>query len=127
MKRALLLPLIICFACTVYGQVVVRQETTDSTELRYSGHIYNGDIFTPKGDFRALIVFISYGEQYDWQDVPGWPQNSPFPEWAIDTVKKTFYSDYSEFQCDVFSDTNRFFCPKYKTATIRNSRSVGLS
>ena len=36
---------------------------------RHTGHIANGGVFTPKGDLRVLLVFVSYGEPYDSFDI----------------------------------------------------------
>jgi hypothetical protein len=77
---------IVCFFClffvapSSFGQFICTYEPTIVTGKRGLEHIENGEIFTPKGDIRALIVFVSYGAPYDSQDVPGWPENSAFPE-----------------------------------------------
>jgi len=54
MKKILLLSLTIWFAHTISGQITCEPKIPDSKDLRHSGYIYNGDIFTPKGDLRVL-------------------------------------------------------------------------
>ena len=77
---------IVCFFClffiapSSFGQFICTYESTIVTGKRGLEHIENGEIFTSKGDIRALIVFVSYGAPYDSQDVPRWPENSAFPE-----------------------------------------------
>lgn len=78
--------------CTTFGQ---------------EKYIANGFDFTPKGDLRALVVFIGYGEPYDSQDIDGWPANSQFPDWATNNTK-AFYTSFSDFSNNIYSDRNRF-------------------
>ena len=110
---------IVCFFClffvapSSFGQFICTYEPTIVTGKRGLEHIENGEIFTPKGDIRALIVFVSYGAPYDSQDVPGWPENSAFPEWATNSDSKVFYNSFSEFPTDFFSDTNRVSISNY--------------
>ena len=67
-----------------------------------------GDVFTPKGDIRALIVFASFGGIFDTMSLGNnWPANSDFPNWAINLDAKAFYTDTTEFWANnIYGDTN---------------------
>lgn len=109
MKKVIVLPIILGIVYSALGQFVCGYEP--STPLRLFGdeYIANGGVFTPKGELRALVVFISYGEPYDSQYLKDWPVDSELPLWATSSNQKAFYNDYSEFPsfADRFSDTNR--------------------
>lgn len=107
MKRILLFYFILFFSHVVSGQIISEYEDTDTMRLyRYSGHIYNGEVFTPTGDFRVLIVFITFGGIYDTMYLEGW-NNGDFPDWAMSSNEDAFYHDYTDFPNDIYSDTNR--------------------
>jgi len=72
---------------------------------RSSMYIANGGVFTPRGDLRILVIFVSYGGVYDTLPVDGWDKDSEFPAWASNQ-NKAFYTDFSEFRTDIYSDTN---------------------
>lgn len=59
----------------------------------------NGEVFTPRGDIRFLIVCIGF-EGYDYdQDFKNWPAGQEFPDYIIDnTYPEAFFSDYSQFE-----------------------------
>lgn len=66
-----------------------------------------GGVFTPKGDIRALIVFASFGGIFDTMSLGDWPANSNFPNWAINSNAKAFYTDTTEFWANnIYGDTN---------------------
>lgn len=44
------------------------------------GNIGNGGVFTPKGDIRILIVFVTLDDPYDTCNLDGWPLNSRFSQ-----------------------------------------------
>lgn len=69
-------------------------------------NIYNGGVFTPKGDLRVLVVFVRYGGVYDTMHVDGW-DNGDFPDWANSMTEKAFYETLSEFSNNIYSDNNR--------------------
>lgn len=55
-----------------------------------------GGVFTPKDEFRALVIFAGFGAPYDNMDVAGWPTGSnTFPNSYNDN--KTFYSLTTQF------------------------------
>lgn len=108
--KKIIIPLIVIIGLvhSVSGQIVCGYNPSNPTRYTGSGHITNGGVFTPKGDLHVLIVFISYGEPYDSQEVDEWPVDSPFPNWATSTEEKAFYTSYSEFSNNIYSDNNRF-------------------
>lgn len=71
------------------------------------GHIWNGGVFTPKGDLRILIVFVTFDDPYDTCSLDGWPLSSRFPNWALNSNQKPFYNSFSEFSPNIFENTNR--------------------
>lgn len=108
--KKIIIPFIVIIGLvhSVSGQIVCGYNPSNPTRYTGSGHITNGGVFTPKGDLHVLIVFISYGEPYDSQEVDEWPVDSPFPNWATSTEEKAFYTSYSEFSNNIYSDNNRF-------------------
>lgn len=90
MRKIFLFLLILAISNSIYGQFVCKNEH-DITRFPGYGNISNGGVFTPKGDLRVLIIFISYGDDYDYQEVNGWPQDSAFPNWATNIDNKAFY------------------------------------
>lgn len=106
MKKVVILSIILCIAHTTFGQFVCGYEPPTPLRLFGDEYIANGGVFTPKGNLRALVVFISYGEPYDSQPVDDWPVNDALPLWAT-SQNKVFYDDYSDFPTNTFSDTNR--------------------
>ncbi len=108
MKRVILLLCIIGLAHTFYGQdACIYNNPLSNHELTGLENIAYGKVFTPKGNIRVLIVFVSFGEPYDSQELDGWPVDSDLPDWASDSNSKVFYHDFSEFSNDIYSDTNR--------------------
>ena len=111
MRKTIISLLFLMFAYLAHGQIVCGYTPDETaTETSFKGgsqYIANGGVFTPKGNLRVLVVFISYGEPYDSQDVPDWPVGQEFPNWATDNAPKAFYSDLSEFVPDIYSDRNR--------------------
>lgn len=71
-----------------------------------NGNVTYGGVFTPKGDLRVLLVFVSYGEPYDNNSVANWPSNQEFPDWYYAT-RQPFYTAFSQFSQNVYADTNR--------------------
>lgn len=110
MKRLILGLFMQCIIYFNYGQLVCSHEINQTLNSKNlcSGYIANGDVFTPKGDLRVLIVFISYGLTFDTLEVDSWSIGSDFPDWVLNTSKKAFYNDYSEFSQNIYSDTNRY-------------------
>lgn len=108
MKRLFLFIFIQCIIRFSYGQLVCAHEVGQTMDTKRSGSIVNGDVFTPRGDLRVLIVFISYGPTFDTLEVDSWPVGSEFPNWVLDTSRKAFYNDFSEFSQDIYSDNNRY-------------------
>lgn len=106
MKKFVFFSLLIGLAHSLFGQMVCGYVNSDSTELRAPQYIYNGGVFTPKGDLRVLIVFVKFGGIYDTMYVEGW-NNGDFPDWAMSSNEAAFYHDYSDFPNSIFSDTNR--------------------
>ena len=81
MKKGLILLLLIGLIIhTALGQIVCGYEQTNTLESKTTSHIENGGVFTPKGDLRVLIIFITYGGIYDTLDLPGW-NNGAYPDW----------------------------------------------
>ena len=74
----------------------------------FPGNIEYGGVFTPKGDIRILVVFVRFNAPYDTYDVPGWPVDQDFPNWAVDNNNPSFYTSYSQFSSNIYSDTNRY-------------------
>lgn len=72
------------------------------------GYIGNGGVFTPKGDLRIPIAFVSYGEPFDSEYIESWPTTSQWPSWARSRTRNPFYTEYSQFSANIFSDTNRY-------------------
>lgn len=109
MKKVIVLSIILGVVYSALGQFECGYESPSPLRLFGDEHIANGGVFTPKGNLRILVVFISYGEPYDSQYVEGWPVDSELPLWATSSNQKVFYNDYSEFPsfADRFSDTNR--------------------
>lgn len=107
MRKIFLFLLILAISNSIYGQFVCKNEH-DITRFPGYGNISNGGVFTPKGDLRVLIIFISYGDDYDYQEVNGWPQDSAFPNWATNIDNKAFYTTFLDFSNDIYSDPNRF-------------------
>lgn len=107
MKRIIVLLLLLGFAYMACGQLVCGYEPEMQNRLTGSEYIANGGVFTPKGELRVLIVFISYGEPYDSQYLEGWPEDSDLPTWAHPDSPAVFHSDFSVFPTDIYSDTNR--------------------
>ena len=105
MKKSITLIIALLWLSTINGQNYCGTETSN---IRTLGNVANGLSFTPKGDLRILIVFVSYGLPYDTLPVDGWPKDSIFPDWAKDPMRKPFYTSYSEFSNNIFSDNNRF-------------------
>jgi len=58
----------------------------------------NGFCFTPRGEFRMLVVFVGYGDNDTLLPdsmISNWPASQPFP---TDVMQgKVFYTDYSQF------------------------------
>ncbi len=106
MKKVIVLPIILGIVYSALGQFVCGYEPPTPLRLFGDEYIANGGVFTPKGNLRALVVFISYGEPYDSQPVDDWPVNDALPLWAT-SQNKVFYDDYSDFPTNTFSDTNR--------------------
>lgn len=107
MKKGLILLLLIgLITHTVLGQIVCGYEQTDTLESKTTHHIENGGVFTPKGNLRVLIIFITYGGIYDTLNLPGW-NNGAYPDWATSSTEKAFYSDFAEFPQEIYSDNNR--------------------
>lgn len=109
-RKIVLFFLIINQTNLIWGQFdSIHEKYWDDTSRMYYGYIANGKVFTPKDTLRALIVFVSYGEPYDSQEVAHWPSNSDFPDWANNASEKPFYSTFLEFpdNNNVYSDTNR--------------------
>ena len=72
-----------------------------SAQTNYSHFGYS---FTPKGDLRALIVCIRFGEAVDTTikiDVSTWDSYKPYPECFYN--KHTFYTDYADFDLPIDS------------------------
>ena len=107
MKRIIVFLLLLIIAYMACGQLVCGYEPEMQNRLTGSEYIANGGVFTPKGELRVLIVFISYGEPYDSQYLEGWPVDSDLPTWAHPDSPAVFYSDFSQFPTDIYSDTNR--------------------
>ena len=107
MKKGLILLLLIGLIIhTALGQIVCGYEQTNTLESKTTSHIENGGVFTPKGDLRVLIIFITYGGIYDTLDLPGW-NNGAYPDWATSSTEKAFYNDFAEFPQEIYSDKNR--------------------
>ena len=107
MKKVSSLFLLLGLVCNVYGQFVCGHVSSTQRSLSSEQHFEYGGVFTPRGNLRILIVFVSYGEPYDSQDVDGWPVDSDLPTWAHPDSPAVFYSDFSVFPTDIYSDTNR--------------------
>lgn len=108
MKKFFVVFIVTIIAQCVSGQIICGYfPDTSSHGIRAPQNVTYGDVFTPKGQIRVLIVFVSYGMPYDLQYLDGWPTNSDFPLWATNALKKSFYTDYSEFSNNVYGDTNR--------------------
>ena len=108
MKKILFFAFSVCLMPIVSNQIICGYSPSsfDGSFADTDGkYIANGKVFTPKDTLRALVVFVSYGEPYDSQYVPGWPEDSEFPLWI---QRSPFYKDISEFSNNIFSDTNRF-------------------
>ena len=54
-----------------------------------------GGTFTPKGEFKMLVVFVGYGDNDTLLQLDNWHKDSAFPNEIYNN--KTFYSNYSEF------------------------------
>ncbi|MBQ6046075.1 MAG: hypothetical protein IJL38_00435 [Bacteroidales bacterium] len=106
-KKIIVLSFIIGLAYSVFGQMENDYDFSEPSRARETGYVPYGGVFTPKGDLRILVVFVSYGTPYDSQNVDDWPASSTLPNWATSTTNKVFYSSYSEFPNNVYSDTNR--------------------
>jgi hypothetical protein len=56
-----------------------------------------GKEFTPKGDFKVLIICAGFGDPYDNYPVSGWaPGVNTFPDWV--NANNTFYTNNSDFE-----------------------------
>jgi M6 family metalloprotease-like protein len=103
-KKFILIFLQIVFYMTAYTQIkypgsfeddcVPRTKSTlKSAATKYSP---NGMAFTPKGDFKVLIVCVGFGTPYDNYPLDGWASGTnTLPDWAND--KRTFYNNNSDF------------------------------
>ena len=79
----------------------------------YSGYRPNGGCFTPKGEFRVLVVFVGYGDNDTLLKLDNWPHNQPFPS---DVMQGTvFYDDFAMF------DTNS---PLFPINPVRDGKNV---
>ncbi len=110
MKKIVIISILLGLALSSWGQIVcgcVPEAPTGSSGPKADCNIANGGVFTPKGDIRILVVFISYGEPWDSEEVEGWPVDSPFPDWATNPNERPFYTSFDEFSSDVYSDRNR--------------------
>lgn len=111
MKKAIIITLLFGFAqiCTAQTNFeCVVQEVSNLSSNKGTGHIEYGKVFTPKGDLRVLVVFVSYGETYDTVDMDGWPRDADLPNWVTNNDEKAFYTSLSEFSSDIYSDPNRY-------------------
>lgn len=56
----------------------------------------NGKEFTPKGDFKVLIICAGFGEPYDSYTLPGWTTGvNTLPDWVNNNT--AFYRNNSDF------------------------------
>ncbi len=109
MKKKIILVILLGFTYSVFGQMICGYEDSSFTKgekAGRTGYIANGEVFTPRGDFRVLIIFVKYGGIYDTLNLSGW-NNGDFPDWVNNTTEKVFYQDFSEFPQDIYSDRNR--------------------
>jgi hypothetical protein len=90
------------FTILIYGQSPLPGDVDDYHEVQlksaYTGSLNyeNGEAFTPKGDFRALIVCVGFGSTWDNQSCGDWPTGSnTLPDWANNP--EYMYDDYSDF------------------------------
>lgn len=109
MKKIIVLTIILSLSHIVLGQFFCGFKQSTPIRITKNENIINGGVFTPKGNLRILVVFISYGNEFDYQNVNDWPVNSELPLWATSSNQRVFHDDYSEFPsyADRFSDTNR--------------------
>ncbi|MFZ4724266.1 MAG: hypothetical protein ACOYMD_02365 [Paludibacter sp.] len=77
---------------STYQQVQMNSNSTSLTSL-FSP---NGQVFTPKGDMKVLIICASIGEPFDSYPLNGWAVGSnTLPDWV--TSNQTFYTDNDQF------------------------------
>lgn len=69
MKRITVLSILLCISNIVWGQYICGHEPSSPIRLTGNENIANGGVFTPKGNLRILVVFISYGNEFDYQDL----------------------------------------------------------
>jgi M6 family metalloprotease-like protein len=72
----------------------------------------NGDEFTPKGDFKVLIICAGFGNPYDNDPVSGWSTGvNTFPDWV--NANTTFYQNNTSFNSPATvndkSNVSRFY------------------
>lgn len=76
-------------------------------DIRTPQYIANGGVFTPKGDIRVLVIFVTYGGVYDTMHVDGWSANADRPQWALSNTP-SFYCSYTDFNTNIYSGENRY-------------------
>lgn len=73
MKKFFVVFIVTIIAQCVSGQIICGYfPDTSSHGIRAPQNVTYGDVFTPKGQIRVLIVFVSYGMPYDMQYLDGW-------------------------------------------------------
>ena len=108
MKRFLILfVLLISFSFSNAQFQCCHEVNVIESNNRNIEHIENGGVFTPKGDLRILVLFVTHGRKYDTIHAEEWPVGAMFPNWMTGNSDRPFYCDYSEFSQDVYSDTTR--------------------
>jgi len=113
MRKVVFILLVLFFAPTVSSQNHCCYIPRGENNYNVSGYIGNGGVFTPRGDLRLLIVFVTHGEKYDTIEDVDWPVGSRFPKRITERERKAFYGSFSEFSQNVYLDTTRFV-PKKK-------------
>jgi hypothetical protein len=59
----------------------------------------NGEVFTPKGDLRALVIFAGFKGFDSDQDMEGWKHEAEFPEYVVNgRCPELFFTDTAEFE-----------------------------
>ena len=59
----------------------------------------NGEIFTPKGDLRALIIYAGFKGHDKKQDLKRWKHDAEFPDYVKDEAfLEGFFKDTSQFE-----------------------------
>lgn len=84
MKQLLLLCLLLLLSC---GSAVLQQQAFSSEvktiQTKQTPNSTYGKYFTPKGDLRALVIYVNFEEEYldadVHNDIPFWPIDKEFP------------------------------------------------